>query len=169
MSNHEYAYLGPVGWKRFLEVYRIEGEALVCADSKSTTAEEFEDLANEKMDRLVWDEEELLDASGLDLGIVSTVFALYAFKCYPLTSCRGHPGDTGTGDCPKVVFFATPDRAPGLVRAASASNVGLQNYEPGEWPAIMASGRNLTDIRKFSMELFHVHALSLKSGRPPKR
>jgi hypothetical protein len=166
MSNHEYTYLGPIDWNRFLEVYRIEGEALNEADSKSTTTHEFEDLANEIMDRLVWDDEELLDASGLDLGIISTVFALYAFKCYPLTSCRGHPNDTGTGDCPKVVFFAKPDQGPGLVRAAQLSNAGLVNYQTEEWPAIMVNGRNLTDLRRFSIELYDTLLLDPKSGHP---
>lgn len=121
------------------------------------------------MDSLVWDEEELLDGSGLDLGIISTVFALYAFKCYPLTSCRGHPDDTGTGDCPKVVFFATPERASGLVRAARASGAGLTNHQTDEGPAVMVNGRNLNDVRKFSVELYHVHLLGPKPGSPQKK
>ncbi|HEV2137773.1 MAG TPA: hypothetical protein VGR53_02945 [Nitrososphaerales archaeon] len=164
MSNHFYSYLGPIGWKRFEEAFRAEGQALDSIASRATTHDEFEQIAGEVEEVLRF--EEFDDSDGLDLGIISPVFALYAFKCFPFTSCRGHPGHVGdTEDCPKVVFFAPPERGPQLVQAAIKTGVGLVNDTTPEGTALLVNSRNLLDMRTFSMEL-HRTAQSLSRRKP---
>jgi hypothetical protein len=145
MDNHFYAYLGPISWGEYDEIFAYEGELLAEADSRSVTPEEFEEVIYEL------DDEGAL--GNLDAGIASPVYALYAFGCFPFTSCRGHPGERGTGDCPKVVFWCPKRLGRAVVAAATSSGVGLTNEETTNGDGLMVSGKNVNDVRRFSQAL----------------
>lgn len=65
----------------------------------------------------------------LDCGVVSTVLALSAAGCVPITSCSGGQGHSEPG--PVVVFRARPALVRHLLEAAEESECGLVNADDG--------------------------------------
>lgn len=154
MSNHEYVYISGVTWRLFERAFELEGKAIEYIDSHATTHREFEELANSLIEEEDWEELDSMVSSALpflDLGIASTVFALYAFKCFPITSCRGHLEGRGENH-PLVVFFPRPELAPTVVGVAAEAGAGMCYVEtyPG---GVMVYGRSIVDMRKFASGL----------------
>lgn len=153
VSNHDYSYMKGIGWKAYKLLSTIEGKAIAFIDSQTKTHEEFEELADKLITDPQWSE--LNKLQGLDLGIASVVFALYAFGCFPITSCRGHPPPTAGARHPLVVFYARPERAPLIVGVAGGSGVGICNEWADSEGALMVFGTNIIDMRKFAIGLHH--------------
>lgn len=166
MANREYAYIRGVTWELFERAFELEGKAIEYLDSHAKTHHEFEELADSVIEEEDWEE---LDSMvpyalpSLDLGIVSTVFALYAFECFPITSCRGHP-DGGRGEShPLVCFFPRPKLGPTIVGVATEAGVGM--YCAGIYAGgVIVYGRSILDMRKFASGL-HRTALMSRSKK----
>jgi len=153
ISNHDYWYMKGIGWKAYKLVSAIEEKAIAFIDSQTTTHEEFEELADNLITDPKWSE--LNKLQGLDLGIANVVFALYAFGCFPITSCRGHPPSMGGERHPLVVFYPRPERAPFIVGVAAGSGVGICNEWADSEGALIVFGTNIIDMRKFAIGLHH--------------
>lgn len=170
LSNHEYVYIKGVTWRIFKRAYDLEGKAIAYIDSHSRTHHEFEELANSLIEEEDWEELDSMLALGwtyLDLGIASVVFALYAFKCFPITSCRGHPKGSGGERHPLVVFFPRPELAHSVVSVAAETGVGMCN-EIAEAGALMVYGRSILDMRRFASGL-HRGSPMLRSKKTASR
>ena len=157
VSNHEYVYIKGVTRKFFKRAFEVEGRAIEYIDSHSKTHHEFEELANSLIEAEEWKElDSLLDLglTYLDLGVASVVYALYAFKCFPVTSCRGHPEGSGESH-PLVVFFPRHEVASSVVDAAKEAGVGMCNVEV-EAGGLMVYGRSIVDMRRFASGLHRV-------------
>jgi len=165
VSNREYVYIRGVTWKIFKRLFELEGKAIEYIDSHSRTHHEFEELANSLIEEEDWGGLDSILSFGLtflDLGIASVVFALYAFKCFPTTSCRGHPEGRGESH-PLVVFFPRPEIASSVVGVAAETGVGMCNAE-AEAGGLMVYGRSIVDMRKFASGL-HQAWLMLRSKK----
>ena len=164
-SNQNYVRLRGVTWRAFKNVFAIEGKAIDYINSSAKTADEFEELAHDLVSQ--WPELDLLVVGFpipaiLDLGIASIVFALYAFKCLPVTSCRGHPAQGE--EHPLVVFFTRPELVPIIVDVATSSGVGIYNQWGDLDGALMVYGRNILDMRKFALGLQLAYPRAVKAG-----
>ena len=74
----------------------------------------------------LFDEEELAEIMGLDVGIASTVAALSAADLIPFTSCNaGVFGGRHHETFPIVVFYTPPQSVPLSLQCAQESRVGL--------------------------------------------
>jgi len=151
MANHDYVLLRGVTWKIFKEAFNLESKALELVDSKATTHGEFEKLADDLLFEDEWQGLEL--PSFLDLGIASTVLSLYAFKCFPITSCRGHLKGHGGERHPLVAFFPQPDLAPIIVGVAAGTGVGICNECVDEGWGLMVYGQSIIEMRSFALGL----------------
>jgi hypothetical protein len=152
MSNHEYVYIRGATWRLFERAFELEGKAIEYINSHATTHYEFEELANSLIEEEDWEELDSMLALGLtylDLGIASVVFALYAFKCFPITSCRGHPEGSRGESHPLVVFFPRPELASAVVGVAREAGVGMCSEAGG----LMVYGRSIVDMREFASGL----------------
>jgi hypothetical protein len=154
IENHEYELLRGITWEIFESDFDTETEAIAYVDSKTKTHQEFEDLA----DDLPFDDEWGPELPPFDLGIGGTVLSLYAFKCFPVTSCRGHPGVRGAR-YPSIVFFAQPESAPIVAGVAAGTGVGICNMDGG---TIMVYARSILDMRKFATGLQRAYPTALQ-------
>ncbi|MGD0406442.1 MAG: hypothetical protein ABSB10_07330 [Candidatus Bathyarchaeia archaeon] len=152
-SNHFYEYMRGIGWNAFKRVCEIEEKAVNYIDSMTTTIEEFEELAEKLFNEPKWNELKYL--AGLDLGIANVVFALYAFGCFPITSCRGHPPPRGERH-PLVVFFPRPELTSIIVGVAAGAGVGMLNVETDNKEGLIVFGRSIVDMEKFANGLHNV-------------
>jgi hypothetical protein len=167
-SNQNYVRLRGVTWRTFKNAFAIEGKAIDYISTRAKTADEFEELAND----LEWPELNMLVVgfpipAVLDLGIASVVFALYAFKCLPVTSCRGHPAQGE--EHPLVVFFTRLKLVPIIVDVADSSGVGICNQRGDLDGALMVYGRNILDMRKFALGLQQAYPASARVIRNLKK
>ena len=167
--NHDYVYIQGVTWRVFKKLYEVEGRAIAFLDSRAKNSEEFDELAEELTAEELsvdddWDKD-YFDLAGFtipDLGIASVVCSLYAFKCYPITSCRGHPGERGARH-PLVVFFCEPQVAPLLVGVAAGSHVGMENeYLDEADGALIVYAQSIVEMRNFAMDLSRASRIATK-------
>jgi hypothetical protein len=118
--NHNYEDLRGYSQTDLEDVLAFETETFIRlevahfdADSVATADEE-------------WYESFLLP--GVDFGIGSTVIALSALGCTPITSCRGNSLTDGhRHECPTVCFYATKGLVPLLLQLAGSVGVSLEN------------------------------------------
>jgi len=89
-------------------------------------------------------------ALGLDPGVASTVVALAALGCPPLTSCSGGPGHRE--EHPLVVFWCPHELFEDVFRAAQASGVDLEGVLHPGLMAFAGSGQ-LGLMREFAAQL----------------
>jgi hypothetical protein len=83
---------------------------------------------------------------GLDLGIASTVFALFAAGSIPFSSCNGGVlGDYHSEQYPLVAFYAREPAVPLLLAAAEQVSAGLGNTDAGA--LVVYSGDLITMVR----------------------
>lgn len=153
VENRSYTRFRGITWEVFKNTFELEGKALDYIDSKAKTIDDFEDMVESIPDLPEW--EGLSSFPPLDLGIASTVFALYAFKCFPIASCRGHPEGTGSEAHPLVVFFSKPEIIQLLIEAAKKTGVGL-NMPKSTSGALMVYAPSINDMRNFSIELYNI-------------
>lgn len=166
VENRSYARFRGITWNIFKTFFELEGKALDYIDSEANTIDDFEEMADSILDLPEW--EDLLSFPQLDLGIASTVIALYAFKCFPITSCRGHPEEKGSETYPLVVFFSKPEIVPLLIEAAKKAGVGLempQSVSPG---ALMVYAPSINEMRNFSLELYNISKRIAHNHHNPK-
>lgn len=154
VENRSYARFRGITWKIFKNTFELEEKALNYIDSEAKTIDDFEDMADSIPDLPEW--EGLSSFPPLDLGIASTVFALYAFKCFPITSCRGHPEEKGSETHPLVVFFSKPEFVPLIIEAAKKTGVGLNMSPSTSLGALMVYAPSINDMRNFSLELYNI-------------
>ena len=163
-SNHDYVYIQKVTWRDFKRAYELEGKAIAFIDSRAKNSEEFDDLADELPEEDDWvdDFDPYPGFTIPDLGIASVAYSLYAFKCFPITSCRGHPGVRGARH-PLVVFFCEPQVAQLLVGVAAGSQVGLENDCLDEADgALIVYARSIVEMRNFAMGLSRASRFAAK-------
>jgi len=117
--NHSYFPLGQFGWKDVRTC--LEEERIALRDLYRRTDVE---VAYEE-----WEEEQGWEGFllGLDLGTNALVAALRASKCFPFYSCNGGVlGGRHNDSHPVVAFYCRPPILPFLLKAAEASDCGLQ-------------------------------------------
>jgi len=119
-GNRDYVDLRRCSWRSAREALVAETEYLEYLASGAEIPPDDDEIWNE-----MYEDERL---QGLDLGIVSTVLALSAAGCVPVTSCNGGClGDRHHEFCPLVVFFARENCIPLLLQTAQGAGTGLRN------------------------------------------
>jgi len=110
------------------------------ADARLALAEEAEaleqleaadwagDVADQLMDDAYHESEFLF---GFDIGTTGAIHALSAAGATPITSCNGGviDGEKHSCDVPTILFSATADILPRILRAADVAEVGLINND----------------------------------------
>lgn len=118
--NHEYQDLRDLTLEDLKDVLEYETEAF-----EELRLEDFSDSVVERIDE-EWLESFLLP--GIDFGVASTVVALSALGCVPITSCRGNTLNDGHRHAaPTVCFYAAENTLPLLLQHANSSGVWLAN------------------------------------------
>ena len=146
-GNRDYDDLRGLSWVEAREVQGLENEYIQRIEHASrpfgTDPFDAEALFDE-----LFDEEELAEIMGLDIGVASTVAALSAAGLIPCTSCNGGAfGGTHREEHPLVAFYAYPDAIPLLLQCADESGVGLDNdqgWAPDDLPIVVYAD----DIKK---------------------
>ena len=150
--NRLYIDMRGYSWKYAREILEFE-EGVLAQNSWNVDAaqESLEDC--ESLERLC----------GLDIGVASTVFALSAAKCAPISSCNGAPGH---GEYyPIVVFFSRLPRIADLLESASEAGCGLENSDDGTLVVYAETVKGLLD---FARELI-ARRKTLKSLRKTRK
>ena len=80
-------------------------------------------------DRSLTDQDRFERLHFLDLGVASSVLALSAARCAPVSSCSGAVGHSEAH--PLVAFFTRKQRVPNLLAVAADVECGLQNSRGG--------------------------------------
>lgn len=151
MENHFYHNMQGIDWKDFEFILSTENNAIKFLDSQTRSMNEFDENADKIEEDSEW--EELNELPDVDLGIASVVAALYAFGCFPITSCRGHLPPCGER-YPLVIFFAKPERVPIIVGVAAGTGVGLCNEACAGEAGLMVYATNIIDMQRFAIGLY---------------
>ena len=118
--NHEYQDMRGLDLADLRDILEFETEAF-----DGLHEQNFSEAAVEAADE-AWIESFLLP--GIDFGVGSTVTALSALGCVPITSCRGNSLDDGhRHDAPTVCFYCVKAFVPMLIRFAEVAGVSIQN------------------------------------------
>jgi hypothetical protein len=123
--NREYCDLRGISWAEAREIHAWESELIRQIEDGSQPGEGFSSME----EKLAYSDELLM---GLDIGVASTVAALSAARCVPVTSCNG--GAFGTRhheDHPLVLFSARSQQVELLLQAAEQAGAGLVNAPSG--------------------------------------
>jgi hypothetical protein len=137
MDNHEYQDLRSLDWSDFDEVFAEELELierLRAGDDLYDEAPGFHTLM-----------------LGLDPGVASTVVALAAVGCPPMSSCSGEPGHHE--EHPLVVFWCPEERYEQVARAAAGSGATLKGHHPAPGLMVASPRGDLDTIRAFAESL----------------
>lgn len=128
--NRQYMPLGadPPSWEEAASLLGEEREAVAEISAEARDDQEFEDLAGDRGEALVWEGEFF---NGLDLGMEALCAALAAAGCLTSASCRGHPGAHAWASFPMVILGADPRRAAILEAAAAESGCGIASDSEG--------------------------------------
>ena len=117
--------------------------------------------ASEPCEAELFEEEEIAEIMGLDIGVASTVAVLSAAGFIPCTSCNaGAFGGRHHESYPIVAFYAQPQSVSLLLQCAEDSEVGLDNdqgWSPEDLPIVVYAD----DIRKMGA---FAEALSKRFG-----
>jgi hypothetical protein len=138
------------------------------SDAKQALAEE-DCMARDGLEGLVRRDEnaETDDGEpffGLDAGVASTVMALSAARCIPISSCNGMPGHHES--LPVVAFFCRPTRLPDLLAVAEEVQCGFENVSAG---AVMVYADDVRTVMEFARRLIaRRHSLSKVRVATPK-
>ena len=131
-GNRQYDDLRGCSWSDARDVKELEDEYI------HRIEQAYKPYATE-----LFDEEELAEIMGLDVGVASTVAALSAADLIPFTSCNaGAFGGRHHETYPMVVFYTQPQSVPLLLRCAQESGVGLayrQGWSPEDSPIAVYS------------------------------
>ncbi len=154
-GNRDYYDLRGLSWMDVREVQDLEDEYIQRIEQSPlpSGADPFgeEDLFDE-----LFDEIELAEIMGIDIGVASTVAALSASGFIPCTSCNGGAfGGRHHEQHPLVAFYTYPEAIPLLLRCAEASGVGLDNdqgWAPDDLPIVVYAD-DVRNMRAFADEL----------------
>ena len=159
-GNKEYGDLRGLSWDEAREVRELENEYIVRVE-RASLGFGNEPLDAEELFDEIFDDEELAELMGLDMGVAATVAALSAAGFIPCTSCNGGAfGGRHHEAYPLVAFYARPEALTLLLQCAQESEVGMDNdqgWSPDDLPIVVYAD----DIRK--MDAF-AEALSKRSS-----
>ncbi len=125
--NRQYADFRSMTWRDFEEARREEQDLLTRLLSTDEPENELSEIENEAEEA-----DEPYPLMGLDVGVASTVVALSAARCTPVSSCNGGVfGRRHHESYPLVLFCARPVQVPLLLAAAVRADVGLINADSG--------------------------------------
>ncbi len=163
-GNRAYSDFRGFSWKEAVEALQFEDDAL----NRRATKPDVKNL-----DDLLEDDEYAEDLDGLDLGVASTVLALSAARCVPVTSCNGSAGHHER--YPLVVFYAKAAWIPLLDEAAEEAGCGLDNADEGmlmvyanEIDAMLAFARAMI-ARRSALNKLHLRDTPKQSPRVVSR
>ncbi|WP_157019470.1 hypothetical protein [Mesorhizobium xinjiangense] len=138
--NREYCDLRGVSWTDARQIHAFELGMIRQIETRVVPDEDYASLEEELESA---DEAGLL--MGLDIGVASTVAALSAARCIPVTSCNGGAFGIPHHEVhPLVVFCARSQHLELLVQGAEKASVGLVSNASG-YLVVYAD-----DIRKMS-------------------
>lgn len=136
VDNHEYRDLRDLSWEEFDAVFEEEPELLA-------RLEAGEDLYD---DTFAYETLVL----GLEPGVASTVVALAALGCPPMTSCAGGPGHRE--EHPLVVFWCPEEKLEVVAHAAKNAGATVEGHlHPGLM--VFAEAGRLDLMRAFAARL----------------
>ena len=125
-GNHQYMDLQHLTWAEARRVFDLEARIFNKLDNSKEAEFELCQIENElhcEFDNHLY---------GLDLGVASTVIALSAVGCIPVSSCNaGAFGGTHYEEHPLVAFYASRALIPSLLDTAAKSGAGLENSDAG--------------------------------------
>ena len=125
--NRQYADFRSMTWHDFEEIRREEQGLLARLLSTDEPEDELAEIEREAEEA-----DEPYPLMGLDVGVASTVVALSAARCTPVSSCNGGVfGRRHHESHPLVLFCARPAHVPLLLAAAVKADVGLVNADSG--------------------------------------
>lgn len=119
-GNPFYVDLRYLSWREALRVYELEEKYI-----KRILASSDPDIEYKKIDGEI--ESDPVGIFGLDIGVASSVCALFAARCIPFSSCNaGAFGGSHNEDFPCVVFYARMESIDMLLQCAETAEVGLK-------------------------------------------
>jgi len=133
--NRYYGDMRGFSWKHARETFEFE-EATLSLHSWNAEAAQESLQESDSLERLC----------GLDVGVASTVFALSAAKCAPISSCNGGPGHNEY--YPIVVFFSSWRQVTVLLESATEANCGLENSHDGTLVVYAEAVKGLLDFAR---------------------
>lgn len=147
--NREYADLRRMTWRDYAEVAQAEDDLFALLVACDDPEEELDQLEAEAEEAEETGEPDPL--MGLDVGIASTVIALSAAGCIPVSSCNGGVfGRRHHERHPLVVFCAREPHLSVLNLAATEADIGLINSGDG---FLLAYSGNIERMRDFARSL----------------
>jgi hypothetical protein len=149
LANRDYIDWRGAPWDFVFQAYDAEMRLIAEADKQSTTAEEFEEL-------LVGFEDDwgLLEADlPFDIGVNSSVLAVSALGCAPVSSCRYHL-NRGGGDTPYVTLWAREREARIIKDVAKRVKVGALNEMLNAGGGILVFSNSVMGMMDFSKALY---------------
>lgn len=147
--NHSYEDLRGLSWQEARETLECEQSLMQRINDSEDAVATMNEIADE------FYEDPGLDPFGLDVGVASTVVALSALGCVPLSSCNGGCyGDFHRESYPLVVFCAKPIHVPDLIKAATAADVNLENDHDG---ALIVHTADIARLSEFARALIDDH------------
>lgn len=143
-GNRDYLDLRRLTWSEADTAYAEEEQLIKRIEEADDPEAEYEEIEEENV-------EEPNGLYGLDIGVASTVFALSANGCIPVSSCNG--GAFGGWHHERhslVAFFARPWMVDVLLECAQEAGAGLENQEMG---VIVAYAGDIRPMRAFARAL----------------
>lgn len=128
--NHEYIDLRGLTWREARLVLQVEAELIFRIEASGIIEPNISATGEEGG----WDEppEAAETMFGLDAGVASSVVALSAARCVPVSSCNGGAfGGLHHEAHPLVAFFTRPEAVPLLLDCARAAGAGLVCQDSG--------------------------------------
>jgi hypothetical protein len=163
-GNFEFEpYFAHAAWEDAVEALEVERDLVRDADSRASTAREFDSLLDGDLDD--W---QRIALRGLDAGVATAVLALNAAGCVTTTSCRGHAGRYASDDghdFPRVRFMADPARARLVRDAAEGTGCGF-GVEP---PIAEVFASSLAEFMAFAKTMLSTRAAFEALPPPPHR
>jgi hypothetical protein len=121
--NHDYGRIRAT-LREVRQALEFEAEVLNRLANAKDLAAEYRRVSDEIYD----DDSQPLQ--GLDLGVASAVLSLSAIGCVTFSSCNGGSfGDFHHEKYPLITFYAKPENAPLLIKAAKEAGVGIRHVE----------------------------------------
>ena len=154
-GNRDYEDLRGISWPEAREIQDLESEYIQRIEQVSLPSGANNFDVEYLFDQL-FDEIELFEIMGIDIGVASTVATLSASGFIPCTSCNGGAfGGRHHEEHPLVAFYACPEKIPLLLQCAEASGVGLDNdqgWAPDDLPIVVYAD-DVRNMRAFANEL----------------
>lgn len=149
--NHSYEDLRGLSWQEARETLETERSLMLRINDSEDAVATMDEIADE------FYEDPGLDPYGLDVGVASTVVALSALGCVPLSSCNGGCyGDFHHESYPLVVFCAKPIHVPDLIKAATTADVDLKNDADG---MLIVHTDDIVRLSEFARALIDDHSM----------